>query len=105
MVKVCAWCQKYLGIADSKDPLSISHGICPACVARQQLEEMPTLVIPEKWAETLPLMEALLRGTPEIPVVVERRVGNRRRSHAPSDEPEDRRRLLDRRRSDGMLLI
>jgi hypothetical protein len=105
MVKVCAWCQKYLGIADSEDPLSISHGICPTCVARQQCEEMPTLVIPEKWADTLPLMEALLRGTPEIPVVVERRVANRRRSYAPSDEPEDRRRLLDRRRSDGMLLI
>jgi hypothetical protein len=105
MVKVCAWCQKYLGVAESEDPLSISHGICPTCVARQALSDMPTLVIPEKWADTLPLMEALLRGTPDIPVVVERRVANRRRPHSAPGEPEDRRRLLDRRRSDGMLLI
>ena len=105
MVKVCAWCQKYLGVADSEDPLSISHGICPTCVARQQQGEMPTLVIPEKWADTLPLMEALLRGTPEIQVVVERRVANRRRPHSSSSEPEDRRRLSDRRQGDGMLLI
>jgi hypothetical protein len=105
MIKVCAWCQKYLGISDSEPPLVISHGICPTCVARQQQAEMPTLVIPEKWADTLPLMEALLRGTPDIPVVVERRVANRRRPHSPSSPPEDRRRLLDRRQSDGMLLI
>ncbi|HKC14261.1 MAG TPA: hypothetical protein VKI41_19720 [Vicinamibacteria bacterium] len=104
MIKVCAWCQKYLGISDSEPPLAISHGICPTCVARQQHDELPTLVIPEKWADTLPLMEALLRGTPDITVVVERRVTNRRR-HSPSSEPEDRRRLQDRRQSDWMLLI
>src|SRR5258708_37509684 len=76
MIKVCAWCQKYLGISDSEPPLAISHGICPTCVARQQHAELPTLVIPEKWADTLPLMEALLRGTPDITVVVERRGRN-----------------------------
>jgi hypothetical protein len=105
MIKVCAWCQKFLGATDSEDPLSISHGICPTCVARQQQAQMPTLVITEKWADTLPLMEALLRGTPDIRVVVERRVVNRRRPNSPSSPPEDRRRLLDRRQSDGLLLI
>jgi IS5 family transposase len=105
MVKVCAWCQKFLGTTDSEDPLSISHGICPTCVVRQQQVEMPTVVITRKGADTLPLMEALLQGTPDIPVVLERRVADRRRTHPPSREPEDRRRLRDRRQSDGILLI
>ncbi len=105
MVKVCAWCQKYLGMSDSEDPLSISHGICPTCAARQQRVDMPTLVITQKWADTLPLMEALLRGTPDIPVVVERRSADRRHTPPPSSRPADRRRLLDRRQNDGMLLI
>jgi hypothetical protein len=105
MVKVCAWCQRFLGTTDSEDPLSISHGICLTCVARQQRVEMPTLVITLKWADTMPLMEALLKGTPDIPVVLERRLADRRRTYHPSREPEDRRRLQDRRRSDGILLI
>src|SRR5258708_29768883 len=101
MIKVCAWCQKYLGISDSEPPLAISHGICPTCVARQQHDELPTLVIPEKWADTLPLMEALLRGTPDITVVVERR-GTNPPPPSPPPEPQDRRRRPNPRPNDPM---
>jgi hypothetical protein len=65
---------------------------------------MPTLVIAKKWAPTLPLMEALLRGTPAIRVLVDRRVAARRTGRARSPAQE-RRSSEDRRQSEGMLLV
>jgi hypothetical protein len=80
MVTVCAWCRKFMG---TKEPLGdpvVTHGICATCVLRQRIGVMPTLVIARERADMLPLLEALLTGTPEIRVVVERREGERRAS-------------------------
>jgi hypothetical protein len=78
MVTVCAWCQKYMG---SKEPLydpAVSHGICGACVERQSLDDAPVLVVSRGRAEAIPMLQSLLRGAPEIAIVVDRRASERR---------------------------
>ena len=39
MIRICGWCQKYLGKVDDKDDALISHGICEKC-ARKVLENL-----------------------------------------------------------------
>jgi hypothetical protein len=96
MITVCAWCQRMLG-ADLEDRLLISHGMCATCqtVSRARGNGVPTLVVPLRYAELVPSLEKLLSET-GIPVVLERRIGQRRRTSdgAPG---EDRRRGPDRR--------
>ena len=31
-MRICAWCNKELEVADHSDPLVITHGICPDCI-------------------------------------------------------------------------
>jgi hypothetical protein len=78
MVTVCAWCQKYMG---SKEPLqdpAVSHGICSACVERQSLTDTPVVVVSPDRVASIPLLQTLLRGAPDVTIVVERRSGERR---------------------------
>jgi hypothetical protein len=96
MITVCAWCQRLLG-ADAEDRLLISHGMCSGCQtsSRARGTRGPTLVVPLTWADLVPSLEKLLHET-GIPVVLERRVAQRRRASdgAPG---ADRRRGPDRR--------
>lgn len=97
MITVCAWCRKFMG---TKEPLAdpvVTHGICATCAQRQHIGKMPTVVVARERADMLPLLEALLTGTPEIRVVVERREGERRRSGTAADL--ERRARNDRRDS------
>jgi hypothetical protein len=105
MVSVCAWCEKYLGVKEPLDSLEVSHGICSACKARQQLEEPPTLVISKRRADALPVLASLLQGTPAIPVVVDRRSIERRRERPSVDIPGGRRMLRDRRRGTDIVVV
>lgn len=78
MVTVCAWCQKYMG---SREPLhdhSVSHGICRGCVERDPFDDAPVLVVSRDRAEAIPVLLSLLRGAPEIAIVVDRRAASRR---------------------------
>jgi len=78
MVTVCAWCQKYMG---SKEPLhdpAVSHGICSDCIERETRDEAPVLVVSRGRAEAIPMLQSLLRGAPEIAIVVDRRASERR---------------------------
>jgi hypothetical protein len=109
MITVCAWCEKYLG---SKEPLEdpgITHGICPACIERQTLDEVPVLVVSPERAGTIPALNALLGGTPDISIVVDRRSGERRNGRGNGNgQPEplaDERRCEDRRRGPGLYLV
>jgi hypothetical protein len=77
MVRVCAWCQRYLGIKHPHQG-GISHGICRTCAARQQWKQAPVLVVSPELEHVLPVLEELLRGKPEIRVVLDRRGGERR---------------------------
>jgi hypothetical protein len=98
MITVCAWCQRLLG-ADPAERLLISHGMCSGCqtTARTRGGRAPTLVVPGRYADLVPALEKLLHET-GIPVVLERRVGQRRRDSG-GPPGEDRRRGPDRRES------
>jgi hypothetical protein len=104
MVTVCAWCQKFLGL---KEPLShsdISHGICSVCSARQNIDDFPVLVVSRSRVDTVPVLEGLLKGTPEIRIVVDRRTNERRRNRLAVDVPGGRRLLRDRRQRVSLVL-
>ena len=78
MITVCAWCQRYMGSATPAHDHAVSHGICPDCSDREALGGAPILVVSRGRAEAIPLLRALLRGAPEIAIVVDRRAGERR---------------------------
>lgn len=90
LVRVCAWCQRFLGTLETPHAKgAISHGICLACSVRHQWAEPPTLVVCRSRAALLPVLQEMVRGTPAIPVVVDRRQGERRGADAAG--AEDRR--------------
>jgi hypothetical protein len=97
MVTVCAWCQRFLGLKEPFTQGDVSHGICPTCSARQRLEDVPTLVVSRSRVDTVPILEGLLTGTPEIRIVVDRRLSDRRRGRSSVDVPGGRRMRRDRR--------
>ena len=103
MVRVCAWCERYLGVKDS-ETIAITHGICAPCLTRQEWADAPTLILSREREPLLPLFRSLLRGAPEIQIIVDRRVAQRRRgcSSVTSEPPPgasprgaDRRRRFD----------
>jgi len=103
MITVCAWCQKYMGMKEPSSDPAVTHGICSTCALRQQIGDMPTLVIAKERADTLPVLQALLTGTPAIRVVVYRREGERRRL---ADIAEaERRERTDRRQGQSLTLV
>ena len=73
MVTICAWCHKFLGLKEPLAQAEVSHGICRTCSDRQLLEDIPTLVVSRSRVDTLPVLQGLLQGTPEIRIVVDRR--------------------------------
>ena len=97
MFTVCAWCERYLGTTRDAGPV-VSHGICDPCKARQQWANVPVIVVSPHRAEMRPVLEQLLRGEPAIKVVIDRRVGDRRRSRDNPSADGERRRGPDRRR-------
>lgn len=111
MVIVCAWCQEYMGCKEPFDERSVSHGICPGCSDRETLGDAPVLVVSRERAETIPMLHSLLRGAPEVAVVVDRRAGERRRGNGKGNgcfrnpiETLDRR-STERRRSPTFYLV
>jgi len=104
MVTVCAWCQKFLGLKEPLSQADVSHGICANCSARQRLGDFPVLVVSRRRVDTLPVLEGLLNGTPEIRIVVDRRQNERRRDRPILDIPGGRRMLRDRRDRNSLVL-
>ena len=95
MFTVCAWCQRYLGPGDAEP--AVSHGICEPCSARQRWSENPVIVVARHRADLRDVLEHLLRGEPAVRIVVDRRVGDRRRSRGAPASGGDRRGGPDRR--------
>lgn len=108
MVTVCAWCQKYMGSREPfYDPI-ISHGICHDCVERDSLDDAPVLVVSPGRARAIPMLQTLLRGAPEIAIVVDRRARERRGEAEEHGRPVAyvvERRASDRRRAPSLYLI
>ena len=109
MVTVCAWCRRYMG---SKEPLAnpaVSHGICDPCLERESMGEAPVLVVSRDRVEAIPVLESLLRGAPEIAIVVDRRGVERRRGngngHARPVAYVVDRRAIERRRTPSFFLV
>ena len=78
MVTVCAWCQKYMGSVEPFHNPDVSHGICDECVERDPLDDAPVLVVSRDRTGAIPMLQTLLRGAPEILIVVDRRGAERR---------------------------
>ncbi len=92
MFTVCAWCDRYLGSKDAE----VTHGICAACTSRQHWRDSPVLVVAPHREEMVEVLRHLLRGSPEVTIVVDRRrLNRRRRALVP---PIERRSVADRRR-------
>lgn len=104
MITVCAWCERFLG-AKGADPV-VTHGICEPCAARQRWPDAPTIVVARHRAEMHAVLQQLLRGEPAVRIVIDRRVGDRRRSRDEPDSAGERRGGPDRRRrpADAVLL-
>ena len=97
MVTVCAWCERFLGASDET---VVSHGICAPCSARQRWPDTPVIVVSSHRAEVRHVLQELLRGEPAIRILVDRRVGERRRggpvpAGVPNRGPDRRRRPAD----------
>ena len=111
MVTVCAWCQKYMGSMEPFHDPAVSHGICRECVERDTLDDAPVLVVSPGRARAIPMLKTLLRGAPEIAIVVDRR-GRERRGDAIGEAEHGRpvayvvdRRATDRRRTPSLYLV
>ena len=111
MVTVCAWCQKYMGSMEPLQDPRVSHGICSECCQRESLEDAPVLVVSPGRAQAVPVLKSLLRGAPEIAIVIDRRAGDRR-GDAGRDTEHGRpvayvvdRRETDRRRAPSLYLV
>jgi hypothetical protein len=103
MVTICAWCQKYMGSMEPFHNPAVSHGICADCVERESLSDAPVLVVSPCRARAIPMLQTLLRGAPEIAIVVDRRAAERREGQ-PVAYVVDRRET-DRRRAPSLYLI
>ena len=104
MVTVCAWCERYLGAKETEPP--VSHGICAMCAARQRWSDTPVIVVSRDRADLRAVLEHLLHGEPAMRIVIDRRVGDRRRSRVEPDSAWEHRRGPDRRRrpADAILI-
>ncbi len=101
MVTICAWCQKYMGSMEPFHDPAVSHGICTDCVERDSLADAPVLVVSPGRARAIPVLQTLLRGAPEIAIVVDRRGSERRSEHlGESDHGRPVAYVLDRRETD-----
>ena len=102
MVHVCAWCERFLGLTSEQPQGDITHGICGPCMERQTLgQESSVLVLSRRKSHLLPLFTELLRGTPAIRVIVDRRQDSH---HLEEPQPtQERRRSVSRRQSDIIL--
>lgn len=104
MVVVCAWCQRYLGIKEPENDFSVTHSICRYCSARVKWNDSPTLVVSRSKAHMLPVLAGLLRGNPEIRLVLDRRSAPRRTAKSGKEFPRERRTGADRRKDASLLL-
>ncbi len=113
MVTVCAWCQKYMGSMEPFHDPAVSHGICGSCLERDSLEDAPVLVVSPRRAQAIPVLQTLLRGAPEIAIVVDRRARERRGDRWGERESDHGRpvayvvdrRETDRRRAPSLYLV
>jgi hypothetical protein len=72
--------------------------------AREHSEEPLVLIVSRERAAAVPKLRELLQGEPEISIVVDRRVGDRRGTDGGGDPPLERR-VTERRRRFSFYLL
>jgi len=82
-ISVCAWCDRYLGVRNPNDAALVSHGICRPCATRYRWIDAPILVVSRKRASLAAVLEEVMRGASILPVVVDRRLHDRRALQVP----------------------
>lgn len=105
MVIVCAWCRRFLGFRGRPEETTVSHGICSTCAACLSWLDTPTLVVSRSHQEMVPVLREMLRGAPEVPIVVDRRLGERRAARPAERCLDDRRSGRERRSRRPDLLL
>jgi hypothetical protein len=103
-ISVCAWCDRFLGVRGPDDVALVSHSICKPCATRYRWIDTPIVVVSKKRASLAPLLEDVLRGASMLPVVVDRRAGDRRARQVPA-AAVDRRTGSDRRQGSTIALF
>ena len=105
MVHICAWCERFLGLKADDLKMNVSHGICSPCLERQHWgDDPPVLVLSRSKSHLLPLFTEMLRGTPAIRVIVDRRRRERRLDDEATSGARERRQASDRRGDSGITL-
>jgi hypothetical protein len=97
VIVICGWCKRYLGTKEPLDRALVCHEICPVCSARLTWKDSPTLIVSPRHKHMVPVLEELLRGTPRIRIMLDRRRENRR-DRRELEEAAKERRASDRRR-------
>jgi len=100
LFRVCAWCERFLGVNSPLSDLGLTHGICAECAERLRVEERRTrgraLVVVRRSRDRLrDSLEATYAGFEDIAVRLDQREGERRRGGLEEDRG---RRHSDRRR-------
>ncbi len=102
MRAVCAWCGAILAEGDPGDR-GISHGICPACSRAWSAGLARCVVLPPHRSFLLPDIQQAFREIRDLRVIVDRRLGERRRERQPV--PRERRAgSRDRRQFPGLIV-
>jgi hypothetical protein len=96
VVRVCAWCCRFLGLKRPVQRWTVTHGICPSCaerVARRAPGTAPStaqVLVVSRDPLGVEAASALLgRATSPMSLLIDRRRTDRRRKHRPT--PTDRR--------------
>jgi hypothetical protein len=99
--RVCAWCERLLGVVPPLTDSQLTHGICGECAQRIEREERrpsrSVIIVRRNSAELRDRLEALTAGLPDVVVRVDARVGDRRRGGRTASRERrrgERRRIL-----------
>jgi hypothetical protein len=103
-ISVCAWCDRFLGVRSPDAAALVSHSICKPCATRYRWIEAPIIVVSKKRADFAPVLEEVLRGASILPVIVDRRLRDRRARELPSPT-SNRRSGADRRQGSTIALF
>ncbi len=101
MIVACRYCERPLPSTALDD--DAWDATCALCAAFKGCDLAAVLVVSRPLARSAPAFEELLRGVPNVRVIVDRRVGHTRRP-AGESFPVVERRHSDRRRGTGLML-
>jgi hypothetical protein len=104
MVRVCAWCRRFLGLKRPLDRWDLTHSICGSCEGRLTAPRLPSTIEPPPTRILIVSKDPMgldaagqliARAGHSVLVIADRRHSDRRSRRATA--PRDERRRVDRR--------